>query len=251
MLVTAVPCVKMAPDDNVVETIKFLMTSIRKLSDRFVTSKRSLDGVITEVKTLRQRLEWLEQQLQEAAGDDESDGTGQRARWAVVDTQLPVVQGTAEFRVPVLNLPLEKIVEVYANNPILLEPFSRPCSLTARTLTGEIGTVELEVAVQGSTWVVESQPCGWLLIPRPGSLERKIILKSLDHLYAIEGVRLLPGLLHLIRPAQLDAVVVGQRWQLREKGLLSITPHPLRGNLSERLASLEQRLDQLESKQPE
>jgi hypothetical protein len=162
---------------------------------------------------------------------------------------LPVVPGTDEFRVPVLNLPVEAIVEVYANTPILLEPFSRPCSLTGRTLSGEIEVVELEVFAQGSTWVVEGQAGGWLLIPRPGSLERKTSLQSLERLYAIEGVRQLPALLHLIRPAQLDAIVVGRRWQLREKGQLSVTPDPLRVGLSERMASMEQRLSFLEAKE--
>jgi hypothetical protein len=121
--------------------------------------------------------------------------------------------------------------------------------LTGRTLSGEIDEVELEVFAQGSTWAVESQPGGWLLIPRPGSLDRKTSLQSLERLYTIEGVKQLPALLHLIRPAQLDAVVVGQRWQLQAKGLLSVSPDPLRVGLSERMASLEQRLVVLEGKQ--
>jgi hypothetical protein len=87
------------------------------------------------------------------------------------------------------------------------------------------------------------------LIPRPGSLERKTSLQSLERLYVIEGVRQLPVLLHLHRPALLDAVEVGRRWQLREKGHLSVTPDPLRVGLTERMASLEQRLALLESKQ--
>lgn len=248
-------------DDKLVETIKFLLNSVKKLSDTFVESesrvKRSFEGVATDVEALSQRLQWLERVLEEraaaAAGSvedgDASGSGGKGSREAVVESQLPVVRGTEEFRVPVLNLPVETIVEVYANSPILLEPFSRPCSLTGRTLSGEIDEMELEVFAQGSTWVVESQPGGWLLIPRPGSLERKTSLQSLERLYVIEGVRQLPVLLHLNRPALLDAVEVGRRWQLREKGHLSVTPDPLRVGLTERMASLEQRLALLESKQ--
>jgi hypothetical protein len=249
------------PEDKVVETMKFLLTSVKKLSDTFVESegrvKRGFDGVEKNLVEIRQRLEWLQRVHEErsAAAGSSAEGGGEgargasRASMATAQEQLPVVPGTEEFRVPVLNLPVEMIVDVYANTPILLEPFSRPCSLTGRTLSGEIEEVELEAFAQGSTWVLESQPGGWLLIPRPGSLERKTSLQSLERLYVIEGVRQLPALLHLIRPAQIDAVVVGQRWQLREKGQLSINPDPLRVGLTERMASLELRLTELERKQ--
>lgn len=256
MLGAAVPKQKMAPDDKVVETIKFLLTSVKKLSDTFVESegkvKRGFNGVATDMEEMRQRLDWLEQELEARSDNGERSslgGSGQGARMAVVETQLPVVEGTSEFRFPVLNLPLETIVEVYANTPILLEPFSRACSLTGRTLSGEIDALELELFAQGSTWVLQNQTGGWLLIPRPGSLERKTSLQSLERLYVISGVKQLPALLHLIRPAQLDAVVAGRRWQLREKGQLSVSPDPLRVGLSERMASLEQRLALLETKQ--
>jgi hypothetical protein len=249
------------PEDKIVETMKFLLTSVKKLSDTFVESegqmKRGFVGVEKDLAEVRQQLQWLQRVVEERSAAAEADseggsetGSGGRGlRITASDAQLPVVRGTEEFRVPVLNLPVETIVDVYANTPILLEPFSRPCSLTGRTLSGEIDEVELEVFAQGSTWVVESQPGGWLLIPRPGSLERKTSLQSLERLYTIEGVRQLPALLHLIRPAQLDAVVVGQRWQLQAKGLLSVSPDPLRVGLSERMASLEQRLTLLEGKQ--
>ncbi len=238
----------MAPDDKILETIKFLLKSVKKLSDTYVESegniKRGFDGVRSDVDELRRRLEWLERQWEERAAASEGESEGLRA--TALETQLPVVPGSDKFRVPILNLSVETILEVYANTPILLEPFSRPCSLTGRTLSGEIEAVELEIFAQGSTWVVESQPGGWLLLPRPGSLERKISLQSLERLYAIEGVRQLPVLLHLVRPALLDAVEVGKRWQLQEKGELSVSPDPLRVGLTDRMAKMEQRLVQLE-----
>ena len=79
-------------------------------------------------------------------------------------------------------------------------------------------------------------------------MERKTSLQSLERLYAIEGVRQLPVLLHLLRPARLDAVEVGKRWQLQEKGQLSVSPDPLRVGLTNRMAKMEQRLIQLEGK---
>jgi hypothetical protein len=240
----------MAPEDKIYDTIKFLLSSVKKLSDSFVESegkfKRNYDNVSSEVEQLRRKLEQLERELAELGSS--VSGEGQPARVTAVETHLPVAQGTAEYRIPVLNLSEEAIAEIYANTPILLEPFSRPCSLTGRTLSGEIEEVELEMFAQGTTWVVESLPAGWLLIPRPGSLERKTSLQSLEKLYVISGVRQLPVQLHLISPARLTAVVVGRRWQLRQKGQLSVSPDPLRVALSDRMASLEQRLASLEDK---
>jgi hypothetical protein len=71
-------------------------------------------------------------------------------------------------------------------------------------------------------------------------------LHSLERLYEIEGVKQLPVLLHLVSPALVDAVEVGKRWQLKEKGQLSVSPDPLRVGLTDRMAKMEERLAQLE-----
>jgi hypothetical protein len=239
---------------EIIDTIRFLLESVKKVRDTLVDSenkvKRGFDGVANDIDGLRHRLEWLERRLEEppnASGEEGSPGAwtglGVEAR------QLPMVEGTAQFRVPVLNLSMAKILEVYAEAPQLLEPFSRPCSLSGRTLSGDLDEVELEAFAQGSTWVVENQTEGCLLIPRPGSLERKTSLQSLERLFAIEGARQLPVLLHLIEPALVDAVEMGRRWQLRQRGQLSVSSDPLRVDLSNRFASLEQRLSRLESQQ--
>jgi hypothetical protein len=61
-------------------------------------------------------------------------------------------------------------------------------------------------------------------------------------------VKELPAILHLIQPAKAEAVVHGRRWQLKEKGVLSVNPDPLIASTSDRLAQLEQRLVRLETK---
>jgi hypothetical protein len=42
-------------------------------------------------------------------------------------------------------------------------------------------------------------------------------LHSLERIYEIEGVKQLPVLLHLVRPALVDAVEVGKRWSVRKE----------------------------------
>jgi hypothetical protein len=71
MLTNNVNCATMAPDDKILETIRFLLTSVKKLSDTYVESegnvKKSFDGVRSDIDELRRRLEWLERQWEERA----------------------------------------------------------------------------------------------------------------------------------------------------------------------------------------
>jgi hypothetical protein len=55
------------------------------------------------------------------------------------------------------------------------------------------------------------------MFPRPGSLELKASLHSSVRRYEIDGVKQLPVILLLARPALVDAVEVVKRQQLKEK----------------------------------
>lgn len=236
----------MEHDEKVIASIKFLLTSVRKLSDSFLESedrvKQGFAGIASDIDELVKRIESMERQVV-----DLSDRELVRGR-ANVEPQLAVAEATKEYIVPILNIPTEQIVEIYSTNPVLLEPFSRPCSLSGRTLSGEIEDVELETFAQGSAWAVETKDQGWVLLPRPGSLQRRTQVHSLERLYEIEGAKSLPAILYLLRPAKIEAVVFGRRWQLQEKGLLGVHPDPVRTGVSERIAAIEQRLSVLESR---
>ena len=228
------------------EDIDLLSKGFRHLIDIFSISDnkniQNFEKVAAELDAILSRLDRLERDLSDQAIDI-INSTSQCL--AAADPQLPLAPGCEGYKVPVLNFGSETLVDIYNKTPVLLQPFSRPCSISSRTLSGEIDTVELDLFAQGSTWVLESLD-GWLLVPRPGSLDRKAPLTSLERLYVIEGVRQLPVKLHLQQPAQLDSVVIGRRWQLREKGRLSVSPNALRVGLSERLSAMEDRLAKLE-----
>lgn len=234
----------MTDQNRIIDTMRFLLTSVKRLSDSFLSAEarldRSFDQVGKDLDDVHERLQWLEAKLADL-GDEEL-----RARQPTAAPALPTTEDSADRVIPVLNLPVETILEVYATTPVLLEPFSRPCSVSARTLGGEIDAMELDAFAQGTTWALETIDRGWLLIPRPGSLERRTQLQTLERMFSVEGVRQLPALLHLIRPARAEAVVHGRRWQLQEKGVLAVSPDPLRSSVADRLVALEQRLARLE-----
>lgn len=231
-------------NNKIVESLKFLLSSVKKLSDSFIaTDKRLTNGfekLSAEVSDLQERIGWLEKQL-----EDFGDGTPASAS-RPMNPALPVQPSSEERVVQAINLSRDGILDVYASSPSLLEPFCRPCSVSARTLGGEIEEVELELFAQGTTWALQTLEGAWLLIPRPGTLERKTQLGSLQRLYAVEGVTQLPALLHLIEPAVAAVVVHGRRWQLSRKGLLHVHPDPLRVSTALRLADLDRRLAKLE-----
>ena len=231
--------------DRLIETVRFLTASTRKLSDSFQDSearvRRGFSDVGGDVEELERRLAAIEAQL---LGISDLSLSLQRER----TPDLPVVAATADRAIPALNLPLETILDVYASAPILLEPFSRPCALSARTLNDQTDSVELEVTAYAMTWVIETGDLGWLLIPRPGMLERTHQLQSLKRLFEINGADCLPATLQLLRPAILESVVLGQKWQLVEPGTLDASPDPTQVSFGERLLKIENRLAALEQK---
>lgn len=153
---------------KVVDSIKFLLNSVSKLSDRFLDSneatRRSFEHVRQDVDDLLERLgrvetdllNWRDQQLIAAEHSE------------VRQPELPVKPGQEKLAIPALNLPLDVILETYRTSPALLQPFARACSVSGRTLSGMVSEVELEVFAQGTTWIVETQDGEWLLFPRPG-----------------------------------------------------------------------------------
>ena len=229
--------------DRLIETVRFLTASTRKLSDSFQESearvRRGFTDVGGDVEELERRLAAIEAQLLDIS-DLSLSLNRERA------PELPVVDATADRMIPALNLPLETILDVYVSAPVLLEPFSRPCALSARTLNDQSDSVELEVTAHAMTWVIETADLGWLLIPRPGMLERTHQLQSLKRLFVINGGQSLPAILQLLRPAVVESVVLGQKWQLVEPGILDARPDPTQVSFGERLIKIEDRLAALE-----
>lgn len=230
---------------KVVESVKLLLSSVKKLADSFLTTEEKfthmVDHLTGDVQDLLERMERMEKRLLDLHDSDLQVNQPQ------IRPELPVTPESKEMLIPRLNLPLESLLDVYANAPSLLEPFSRACSITSRTLLGEIDEIELEASTQGTTWVLESLDGSLLLVPRPGTLERRTQLETIDRIYEIKGVKELPVLLQLIQPARAVVVQYGRRWQLSQKGMLSLNPDPLRVSTTERLLKLENRLANLEA----
>ena len=201
--------------------------------------RRGFSDVAGDVEELERRLAAVESQL---LGISDLSISLQRER----SPELPPVEATADRLIPALNLPFETILDVYISAPVLLEPFSRPCAVSARTLTDQTDSVELEISAHAMTWVIETGDLGWLLIPRPGMLERTHQLQSLTRLFVIDGADCLPAALQLRRPALLESVVLGQKWQLVEKGILDANPDPTQVSLNERFLKIENRVATLE-----
>ena len=232
--------------DKIVDSIKFLLNSVSKLSDRFLDSneatRRSFEHVRQDVDDMLERLgrleadvlNWRDQQLKVA---DYSVSP---------QPELPVKAGQDKLAVPALNLPLDGILETYRTSPSLLQPFARACSVSGRTLSGMISEVELEVFAQGTTWLVETQDGEWLLFPRPGLISRRSQIQSMERLFEIEAEAEPPAILELLEPGRANVVEYGRRWYLGAKGRLGMQADPLQVSLENRLQQLESRLKAIE-----
>lgn len=246
--------------DKIVESVKFLLTSVKRLSDHLLESEEGNRvalqhvwdvGVNTVrddlVKTKQQidaiilRLAHIEASEQESRHPGVSDAD---IRQSAAD-QKAVEAATVHSALP-LNLTDESILEIYRNSPGLLQPFARPCSVSARTLSGMITEVEIELFVQGTTWIIETIEGEWLLLPRPGLLSRPSQYQSLERLFEVEKQALLPAELELLKPGMATVVEHGRRWYLASKGSVGLQPDPLKHSLERRLRILESRLKILE-----
>lgn len=216
------------------DAIDFLLESLLKVSDTVVGLRDRFGDLETRLQSLEQRQLDLEDQIRIAR------------QGPLEPTVLPARAGTEDRPVPTLNLPLEKVLEVYQEAPVLLAPFARPCALTARSLQGPPEPVELEVMPQGNYWVLElgDQSC-WIL-PRPGLLERPGQLPSLEQLFAIENRRPLPAEIQVLALARALASEQGRRWILQEPGRLTMQLDPLRQPVVRQLSILQERLERLE-----
>jgi hypothetical protein len=228
--------------DKLTESVKFLLKSVRQLSDRFIESSgnvaRSFSSVEKDVADLAYRLERLEAELLNGRDRELVDTDVTRQPIA-----LPVAPDQQKRVIPALDLPLEGILDVYRNTPVLLQPFARPCSVSGRTLSGEIPEIELEAFVQGTTWIIEIQDAEWILVPKPGMLERRTQIDSLGRFFDIEGKSAMPAELELLKAGTAITVEHGRRWYLKDKGSIGTHANPLQRSLEQRIRRLEEKME--------
>lgn len=229
--------------DRLIDSVKFLLKGVRQLSDRFLETNeniaRSFEKVSKNIGELSDRVDKIDAELQNLR-DQELIAVDSNRR----SPELPTRPDQRDLVIPALNLPIEAILDVYRNTPVLLQPFARACSVSGRTLSGTISEVELEVFAQGTTWIVETQDGDWMLFPRPGMLQRQTQIASLGRFFDVQAESPLPAELDLLRPGTAMVVQHGRRWYLKEKGEIGIHSDPLQRSLEHRIRLLEQRLSE-------
>ena len=232
--------------DRLVDSVKFLLKSVRQLSDRFVEThenlSRSFDSVRGDVSDIETRLKKLEGELLNLKDQMLVAADQQRK-----SPELPIKEDHQDRLIPALNLPHDSVLDVYRTTPALLEPFSRSVSISGRTLSGSIDEIELEVFAQGTTWVIELQDGEWLLLPRPGMLERQTQVESLSRLFELSIDHPLPGRVELLSPGSAVVVEHGRRWYLKERGQIGVLTDPLQASIEGRLRRLEERIQSSDS----
>ena len=229
--------------DRLIDSVKFLLKGVRQLSDRFLETNeniaRSFEKVSKNIGELSDRVDQIDAELQNLR-DQELIAVDSNRR----SPELPTRPDQRDLVIPALNLPIEAILDVYRNTPVLLQPFARACSVSGRTLSGTISEVELEVFAQGTTWIIETQDGDWMLFPRPGMLQRQTQIASLARFFDVQAESPLPAELDLLRPGTAIVVQHGRRWYLKEKGEIGINSDPLQRSLEIRIRLLEQRLSE-------
>ena len=162
-----------------------------------------------------------------------------------INTELPVKDDDQQHRIPTLNMPLEGLLDVYRNTPALLQPFARPCSISGKTLSGEISEIELEVFAQGTTWVIETKTVNGYLFQGLACFSAKNRWKDWDDCLRFPLMAFCPLRLSLLKAGSATVIEHGRRWYLKQKGEIGIQSDPLQRSIESRLLRLEQKLEAL------
>jgi hypothetical protein len=103
--------------DRLVETVRFLMASTKKLSDAFQDSENrvrsSFDNVAKDVEEIERRLECVEEQLVEQR---DISLVAHRSS----SPELPTAQSSSSRIIPALNISVDVIADIYLSAPALL-----------------------------------------------------------------------------------------------------------------------------------
>ena len=225
--------------ETIVESVKFLLKSVQQLSDRFVASNQ---GISLTIEKLVKRIGKIEDQL-ENMRDEYLLGSTMTRR----PPELPVSESSRSRLVHILNVAEDSVMDIYRNTPALLEPFARPCSLSAKTLSGEIDKIELEAFAQGSTWIIELQNGAWVIVPRPGSLQRQTQIDGLAQIFKLDFQGELPANIDMLTFATATVIEHGVRWHLKDKGQIGVHTDPLSQSLENRLRDIEQKIDLIQN----
>ena len=212
----------MPMSDNTLDTLKFLLKDSRKLSEQFAefktSSQQSLEKFTEFKQQLNNAIADLEERIEKLEESQSSVGTV-----AVGNFSQSFSPEEIEH---LLDLPLEKILDVYSEVPQLLEII---CRRVAVSINDNSSNPVLERNNQGNYWVLQLREQGFFLLPRFGAFVRITALESLQRLFESEGKIPDSGNYEFLlkRPAKLELLKRNQRWQLTEKGLIQFGESPL------------------------
>jgi hypothetical protein len=144
-----------------------------------------------------------------------------------------------------LDLPLEKILDIYHESSQVLEPICKRVALSANN----DNLLILERNAQGNYWVLQLADQGFFLLPRTAAFVRISALESMQKLFETEGeTSNIENYQFIIsRPAKLNLLKRNLRWQLTEKGLINLGESPLEFRWQQEIRKIRQDYEKINS----
>ena len=224
--------------ETIVESVKFLLKSVQQLSDRFVASNQ---GISLTIEKLVKRIGKIEEQF-ENMRDEYLLGSPMTRR----PPELPVSESSRSRLVHILNVAEDSVMDIYRNTPALLEPFARPCSLSAKTLSGEIDKIELEAFAKGAHGLSNYRMVhGSLSLAQLFAAQTQI--DGLAQIFKLDFQGELPANIDMLTFATATVIEHGVRWHLKDKGQIGVHTDPLSQSLENRLRDIEQKIDLIQN----
>ena len=123
----------------------------------------------------------------------------------------------------VLNITVEKLLDIYQETPQLIEPFIYRVNLVFDDSRYNVDS-NLEISHHGKFWAIYLAKQGHLLLPKPGAFKRKASWQELRQTFTITNEQLTQdssSSFHVLKPVILEMSRQNKRWKLIDKGMIS------------------------------
>ena len=191
---------------------------------RFLESQKSVESKESEISTKNSEIEALKQKIEqiEAQINKPSSFSADAYPHLMMEPQLPL-----------LDLPVSKIIDIYHETPQILEIYCQRTSLMSDQEN------ILEKNGVGNFWTIQLKDQGFYLFPRPESFSRFSSLASFKKLFKPTNQEATENnQFTLIAPAQLDLLKIGERWLLTKPGKILFGQAPLEYQWQQELTSI-------------
>ena len=183
-----------------------------RINNQQIDLKETQQNIKQDLQTIKQNLIATQQEIR-------------RPPVANANHFLPLLSQESK---QVLNITVEKLLDIYQETLQLIEPFIYRVNLVFDNNNFNLES-NLEISHHGKFWSIYLAKQGHLLLPKPGAFKRQASWKELSQTFNNIDNEQLPqdpsSSFHILKPAILEMIRQNKQWKVKDKGMISWEPN--------------------------